>query len=513
MKRSLAIIALLALSGSASQAQFSASFQTNTISGVISNWTGNYVVGGGSLSNDVLSLSGGATLNDSEALFEGNGFNSVSVMGSGTLWASSSILVVGVNSRSNVLTVSNGGVVNSANGTIGNGNGTNSVVVTGASSSWNIANTLIVGDNSSMNSLVISNGAIVDTVTFCYVGYSSGNNNSLQLYGSSVLNAGELFVGVGGGATSNYLIVSGSTVIDTIGFIGNGAGNNSVSIVNSGLWRNSGNVNIGDEASSNSLVIASGSTMSDVNAYIGFVPTFYSNVVLITDPGSIWSNSGSVYVGFNNTGDVLTVSNSATLYVSSQLNVYNGSTLTASGGNIIGGFQGVVSSYVNSGVTWLLNGSVFSANLFSNTGTVNVVGSSLYLNNNQNDVNVGVLNIQNGSLTLSNSVLINYGTIDAVYGNINLYNGSSLTNAGGTILTSNNVPVITSLSVTGADVQIAFHTGMGGSYGVEYTGDLTSGNWTSVQDGLTGTNGILTVVDTGGAIQTQRFYHALLHLP
>jgi hypothetical protein len=80
-------------------------------------------------------------------------------------------------------------------------------------------------------------------------------------------------------------------------------------------------------------------------------------------------------------------------------------------------------------------------------------------------------------------------------------------------LTSNNVPVITSLSVTGADVQIAFHTGMGGSYGVEYTGDLTSGNWTSVQDGLTGTNGILTVVDTGGAIQTQRFYHALLHLP
>jgi T5SS/PEP-CTERM-associated repeat protein len=274
---------------------------------------------------------------------------------------------------------------------------------------------------------------------------------------------------------------------------------------------NSGDLYIGVNGSGNSLVVSNGSTVSDRNVWIGYYASDYSNSVLITDPGSLWSNS-IVYVGYGSASNSLTISNSATLYVS-QLYVHNGCTFTASSGNIVGNVNGGVVAYINGGVSWLLDGTVFSADVISNAGTINVIGSTLYLNNNHNDVNVGVLNVVNGSLNLSNSVLINNGTINAVYGNINLYNGSSLTNAGGTILTSNNIPVITSIAVTGQDVAVTFQTGMGGQYGVEYTDDPTSGNWTSVQDGLTGTNGIFTVVDTGAAVLTQRFYHALLHLP
>jgi T5SS/PEP-CTERM-associated repeat protein len=251
---------------------------------------------------------------------------------------------------------------------------------------------------------------------------------------------------------------------------------------------------------------------SSDSGYIGSGSTDYGNTVLVTDPGSIWSNSVNLYIGYSSAGNSLTLSNSAALYVSSQFNIHNGSTFTASTGNIGGGFTGAVSNYVNIGVSWLLNGTVFSASSLSNAGTVSVVDSSLHLGNATNGVNLGVLTLSNSSLILSNYTLVNYGTINAVYGNIALGTNSLIVNEG-TLLTSNNIPVITSISVTGTNVVVAFHTGMGGSYGVEYTDDLTSGNWTTVADGLTGTNGVLTVVDTGAAILTQRFYHALLHLP
>ena len=508
MKRSLAVVASLALAGSASQAQFSASFQTNIISGVTSNWSGNYYTLG--YSYDSLQLSAGARLNDAEPFLEG-GFDSVFVMGSNTVWGNGGGPFVGYNSDSNVLTVSNGGVVNGVDGEIGDSGSTNSAVVVGAKSTWNNYDALTVGYNGVWNSLIISNGGVVNNYGQCYIG-RVGGNNSIQVSGSSSIfsNTAELQVGYSG--NSNVLTVVGGKVFDVAaGVIGFGGNDNYVGIFNHASWVNSGDLLIGQNGSGNSLVVSNGSTVSDKNVYIGYYAGDYSNSVLITDPGSLWSNS-TVDVGYGSAGNSLTISNSATLYTG-PLVINNGCTLTASTCKIVGNVDGGVLAYINSGVSWLLDGTVLSAQNFSNAGTIYVTGSSLYFKNRYNDANVGVLNLVNGSLNLSNSVLINSGTINAVYGNINLYNGSSLTNAGGTILTSNNIPVITSISVTGADVQIAFQTGMGGQYGVEYTEDLTSGNWTSVQDGLTGTNGVLTVVDTGAAVLTQRFYHALLHLP
>src|ERR1039457_6405443 len=151
MKHILAVIASLALAGSESQAQFSASFQTNIISGVISNWTGNYTLG---FPYDSLQLSAGATLNDAEAFLEG-GFDSVSVMGSNTIWGNSAGPIVGRNSDSNVLAVSNGGVVNGTDELIGASGSKNSAVVVGAKSTWNNYDALKVGSSGVLNSLVI----------------------------------------------------------------------------------------------------------------------------------------------------------------------------------------------------------------------------------------------------------------------------------------------------------------------------------------------------------------------
>ncbi|MGO9243437.1 MAG: VWA domain-containing protein [Verrucomicrobiia bacterium] len=506
MRTCLAAIALLSLVGSASQAQFSASSQTNIISGVISNWSGNYTLG---YSYDSLQLSAGASLNDGEAFLEG-GFDSVSVTGSNTVWGSSAGPLVGHNSDSNALTVSNGGGVNGIDGEIGDSGSTNSVVVVGAKSTWDNYDALTVGHSGVLNSLIISNGGVVNNYGQCFIG-NSGANNSIQVSGSSSVlsNTAELQVGYSG--NSNILTVVGGKVFDgAAGAIGTGGNDNFVGIFNHAQWVNSGDLYIGENGSGNSLVVSNGSTVSDNTVWMGYYASDYSNSVLITDPGSLWSNN-FVYVGYGSATNSLTISNSATLYTS-QLIIHDGCTFTASTGNIVGNEYGSVAAYFNGGINWLLDGTVFSAAVFSNAGTIHVTGSTLYLKNIHNDVNVGVLNVVNGSLTLSNSVLINNGTINAVYGNINLYNGSSLTNAGGTILTSNNIPVITSISVTGADVQIAFQTGMGGQYGVEYTDDITSGNWSVLQDGLTGTNGVLTVVDTGAALLPQRFYHALLHL-
>jgi len=44
------------------------------------------------------------------------------------------------------------------------------------------------------------------------------------------------------------------------------------------------------------------------------------------------------------------------------------------------------------------------------------------------------------------------------------------------------------------------------SYLVEYKSDLVSGSWLILTNGIPGTGGVLPVVDTGAASQTQRFY-------
>src|SRR5437867_282703 len=102
------------------RAQFSANFQTNTISGV-SNWVSGagYVVGSNTFSDALIIQSGGVLSNgDSYLGYEIAGSNNVAVVNGG-VWSNRTSLSVGYFGAGNQLVVSNGGAVYNYYGFLG----------------------------------------------------------------------------------------------------------------------------------------------------------------------------------------------------------------------------------------------------------------------------------------------------------------------------------------------------------------------------------------------------------
>jgi T5SS/PEP-CTERM-associated repeat protein len=480
-------------------AQYSSPNQTNILSGVISNWTGSYDVGG--YSYDCLQVSGGADLNDSGGFvgYNSSGFDSATVAGSGTIWRNFGTLYVGWNGNSNSLQVLNGGLLISEGGYIGLGYGnSNSVLISGTQSVW--SNTpgdgVSINANGYGNSLTVSNGG-----TFRTSGLNIGSYDTVQVTGiGSVLTNDSGLVLDGNYCQMN--VVAGATVFDQGGYISDGGNNNSVVVIGA-TWNNSGSLTI--DGPVNSFLVSSGAVVNSQNAYIGYGNGDYGDAALLTGIGTIWSNSANLYVGYQSSANTLTISNHAMLFVGGTLSVYGGGTLTASSGSLTGTVL-----FANNGATYLESGTSLSANSISNTGEVVVNNSSIWLTG-QSNVNTGTITLTGGTVNLLGTcVFNNFGTINAIDGNIGVSN-SAVFNNYGTVLTSNNIPVMTSIVISGSDVHVSFRTGQGGSYAVEYSGDLV--NWTTLEDGIPGTNGIITVVDPGAATLTQQFYHALLHLP
>ena len=109
----LAVLLLCALCVSVVQceAQYTADYQTNIISGVTSNWAGDYFVGSNTFADVLL-------IQNSGVLSNGYGYlgyevsssnNSVLVTGTGSVWSNGSDLYVGYSGAGNSLVISNGG--------------------------------------------------------------------------------------------------------------------------------------------------------------------------------------------------------------------------------------------------------------------------------------------------------------------------------------------------------------------------------------------------------------------
>src|SRR5664280_2139465 len=118
----LGFILGIILGSQSSNAQYTADFQTNIISGVTSNWTGEYYVGNTNFA-DVLLIQTSGVLFDSLG-FLGNQIsssnNNAVVTGTGSVWSNANFLFVGVRGAGNQLTILNGGRVFGGVGDVGN---------------------------------------------------------------------------------------------------------------------------------------------------------------------------------------------------------------------------------------------------------------------------------------------------------------------------------------------------------------------------------------------------------
>ena len=321
----------------------------------------------------------------------GDSNNTLNVYNAGTLLTNSGNLTVGLLGSGNSIVISNGAqVAVDSTGWIGYyvSASNNAVVVTDAGSLWTNSAGLVVGNDGSGNSLTVSNGAQVTAATVALIGNnpSSSNNTAVVTGAGSVLSTlGELYVG-NGGSFNSLVISDGAHVANVNGWIGSSvsSSNNTVIVSDAGtLWTNQGGVIVGHDGSSNSLVISNGAqvfaatgaaignTPSSSNnmvvvtgaastlttpedLYVGSGGSFnslvisdggqvfnangvignyagVSNSVLITGPGSLWSNSGTVNIGPNVGGASLALEDGAQLVAASSIYVQPAATLSGNG--------------------------------------------------------------------------------------------------------------------------------------------------------------------------------------
>src|ERR1051326_7471739 len=250
-------LVLIALGSQPSEAQYTANFQTNIISGVTSNWFTTYIVGSNTF-GDVLQIQHGGVLSNRFAsayvAYESNSSNDM-------------------------------------------------VVVTDPGSTWS-ASSIYVGYQGGGNSVVITNGARI--ISQCLAGYTSTNNSVLVTGTGSVLsNAGALYIGTFG-QSNRLAICDGARVSCGDGLLGTGAyllGCNSALVTDIGsVWSNAGSLYIGYRNAGNSLVVSNGGQVFDNAGYMsGGSPELFrsssNNSVVVTGPGSVWNSAGTLIVG------------------------------------------------------------------------------------------------------------------------------------------------------------------------------------------------------------------------
>jgi len=316
----------------------------------------------------------------------------------------------------------------------------NSVTVTGTNSLLTNGGDLFVGYDGSGNSLTISNGASVSVVGSSYgtaIGFASDSlNNSVTVTGTNSLltNSQDLLVGFDG--SGNSLTISNGAIVSVVGSsygtaigLNSGSSGNSVTVTGTNsLLTNGSDLYVGYDGSGNNLTISNGATVSVVGnndgTAIGFNNDSLSNSVTVTGTNSLLTNGSDLYVGNAGSGNSLTISNGATV-------------------SVAGSFYGSVIG--------------LQAGALSNSVTVTGAGSLL---TNSRDLYVGV-DGSGSSLTISNGATVSVA--GSSYGMVIGDNADSL---------SNSVTVTGAGSLLSSDQKILI-----GIYG---EGTLTVGRGASV---------------------------------
>jgi len=231
---------------------------------------------------------------------------SIVMNGSEALWdRSGSILYVGTSSSGNTLTISAGGQIHNIMGYIGTVSGadSNAVLVSGGGSVWSNRYDLYVGFGGSGNTLEIADGGQVYS-DYSFIGDNgSSSNNSVMVTGSGSVwsNRSNLYVGRYGLGNNTLEIADGGQVYNADGFIGyaSAVGNNVMVTGFNSVWSNTGTLCVGFYGSGNALTVSGGGQVYSDYSFIGSNASSSNNSVMVTGSGSLWSNSSWLRVGLN----------------------------------------------------------------------------------------------------------------------------------------------------------------------------------------------------------------------
>ena len=380
------------------------------------SFSSDLIIGNSGSSNSFLITNGGRVLVTGDSILgqaATSSGNSALVTGAGSVWSNSGALCVGNLGFFNQLTVAKGGQVFNGSGDIGCGGypgesgNSNTVTITDSGSLWSNSDQLRVGYLGSGNTLTIVNGGLVSCNGGSVGSWSDGNNAALVTGAGSVWsNRHSLTVGIC--SSDNLLTIGNGAAVfnggdSLIGYFN--ANSNAVLVTGPGsVWNigDSGGLGVGEGGSGNSLTIANGGLVLDANGWIGDYDSFAgnNNTVLVTGAGSVWSNSASLVVGYNGSGNSLFIANGGMVTAT---NVTTGGSPSA--GNVLSVSGGWLYA-TNTTASGALNVQFGTLNLNSGTVTVN----RFYANNGASSIvsfNGGTLN--SGGSTVSNGSIFQVG--------------------------------------------------------------------------------------------------------
>lgn len=410
-----ALIFAFLLAGSRSaHAQFTADFQTNLISGVTSNWSGDYLLAQ-SNSDCALIIQNGGVLGVNGSSFIGATYlstnNFVMVTGAGSMW-----------SNYDVITLSGG---------------------------------LPLYNGGPYNLLVITNGGAVHALDI-YVGdysYPNVGEDTVVVTGPGSLLTLDRYTAVGQGCPNNLLVVTnGGKVVSLYGVLGYGYGSGTAVITGPGsIWTNSSDMQVGAYGGGELLLIQNGGQVANANGYVGLASG--NNAVWVSDPGSVWTNSGGLYVGNASTANLLVVTNSGSVYASNLVVGSKGQGSLVLNGGTVNVLSLIATNGTNSGLeldagtlitqsTVISNGPVFVLGdgaqtvSFQMTGPGNTFRNNLWLRSNSTLEGCATVN---GSMLIEGRLLADCGGTSLLMGGvtnngvIDLENGSVLDLYGPTV--------------------------------------------------------------------------------
>ena len=307
-----------------------------------------------------------------------------------------------------------------------------------------IGQVLVVGSNSSSQTTNFTSGT--NQYSDAYVGYNTGDsNNTVSVVNTNTLLsiAADLNIGISGSSNTLTILSGGTVSNDGCGTLGSNSSssNNSVIVTDAdSSWVNSSDLNIGYDGSGNTLTISNGGMASVAGSNNG--------IVIGMNADSL--NNSALITGTNANGSPSTLTTTMDLFVGSD---GSGNNLTISNGGM------VTISDLNGNY-----GVVIGLNADSSNNSILVTGSNSGMTNAHdmiigNDGSGNNLTISNGA-TVGSYYLQNFGTVIG-------FNGDS----------SNNSVVVTGSNSTWLNMQLII--------GENGTGTSASGNSLVISKGGT----------------------------
>jgi len=461
------LLAGAVISVNVAQAQFTANFQVNLISGVTSNWSGNYVVGSNTFS-DVLVIQSGGVLSNGIGYIgytAAGSNNTAAVTGAGSTWICQTTpgwtgIYVGYGSAGNSLLIENGGAVSSTNGFVAIGSSgpgsNNTLLVTGSNSVLVAGAIQISGQGSQM---MVTNNAHLSNTGSPTVGAGSkltisGGGQLVDI--DAVVSGTVIVTGPGsiwnntsygvymGGASAGITVSNGGQVVIADGLIVDATATNLFAVAQGGMLTVTG----GTTSVQNGILAISGTATIDslqlTNA--GGSVSFPKGVL---NAGSIQANNGIVFAIGDGT-------NAATLNLEGGIYTFSTGCRVSSNSFLTG--CGTISGNVtvDPGATVLANCG----------GTLTFAGGTV--------TNNGLLRATNGTVLESYGTVVNNGVIDILTGTTN-FHGAFINNGAVVDASSFNVVAIAPLSngvniawttVGGRSNVVQIATGSGGYSGI-----------------------------------------------